>query len=210
MSENRQSGQPADEPGETSLAGGRVKVLQRQTLWSGFVRLSQMTVRVPGFNGGEIEQVREIHDHGAAAALLPVDAQRRTILLVRQWRIPPLLMGDSEPLLEVVAGLIDDGETPEQCAMREALEETGHAVNNLQPIMQGYASPGTLTEYFHLFAGDYHKSSKQGEGGGLAHEDEDIQLVEMGFDEARRMMQNGEIRDAKTFIALTWLLARHE
>lgn len=191
------------------LAGGQVRILERQTVWQGFVRLSRLVVEMPSRNGAPMQQVREVHDHGNAAVVLPIDPIARTVLLVRQWRIPPLLNGDVEPLLEAVAGIIDPGETPEQAAQREALEETGHEVRDLRKITAGYSSPGTLTEFFHLYAGLYDADSRRHDGGGIAHEGEDIEVVELGFDELRQMLARGEIRDAKTFIALTWALGEY-
>ena len=192
------------------LAGGRVKVLSRKTLWQGFVHLLQLQVEVPTFKGGRMKQLREIHDHGRAACILPIDPVHRTALFVHQWRIPPLLMGDNEPLLEVVAGIVDDGETPENCVHRESVEETGYEVSDLVKIMEGYSSPGTVTEYFYLFAGRYDRTRQRHDGGGLDHEEEDVERVELSFDDLRVMVKEGRIRDAKTFIAVSWLLANYD
>jgi nudix-type nucleoside diphosphatase (YffH/AdpP family) len=191
-----------------TLAGDRVRIIERRSLWQGFIKLSRLVVDVPTFTGGRMRQVREIHDHGSAAVVLPIDPVARKALLVRQWRIPPLLMGEREPLLEAVAGIIDPGETPEDCARREAIEETGHALREVEKICACFSSPGTMTEFYHLYIGIYDADSRIEDGGGLAHEEEDLEVVELTFDELRARFDAGRINDAKTYIAIAHVL-RH-
>jgi nudix-type nucleoside diphosphatase (YffH/AdpP family) len=192
-----------------TLADGRVAIVERRALWQGFIALWRFVVEVPTFAGGRMRQVREVHDHGSAAVVLPIDPVARTALLVRQWRIPPLLMGKSEPLLEAVAGLIDAGETPEDCARREAIEETGHELRELKKVAACFSSPGTMTEFYHLYIGFYDAASRIEDGGGLAHEEEDLEAVEMGFDDLRALFDAGGIDDAKTYIAVAHVLQHY-
>ena len=191
------------------LANGKIEIMEQETIWQRFVHLFKVKVRVPKFAGGHMDVIREIHHHGNAAVILPVDPKRRTVLLVRQWRIPPLFNNHDEPLLEVVAGIIDEGEKPAECAMRETLEETGYQVLNPVEIAQCYSSPGTLTEYYYLFTGEYDRDKRVHEGGGHDHEGEDIEVVEVSFDELDAMLAQGEIKDAKTLLAANWILGRH-
>ena len=187
-----------------------MKIISRKIVWQGFVTLSQMVVRL----GNGRKMLREVHDHGNAACVLPADYQHSRLLLVRQARMgvmcnpDPAIAADGF-LLEVVAGLVEKGESPAECACREALEETGYAIHSPMKIAEGFSSPGTLTEYFFLFAAQYDSTARKGSGGGVKHEGEEIEVVELSFDEAKAMLERGEIRDAKTIIALNWLFCRH-
>ena len=186
-----------------------MKTISRKTVWRGFVRLEEVEVEL----GDGRRAMREVHDHGNAACVLPVDQKAGKLLLVRQMRMGPMLNPDPDircetPLLEVVAGLIDEGESPEDCALREGLEETGYEISSLEKIAQAYSSPGTLTEYFFLFAATYDSSKRLHAGGGLVAEGEEIEVVELDLKEAQKMLERGDIRDAKTIIALNWLFCQ--
>ena len=186
-----------------------MKIISRKTVWQGFVRLEELQVEL----ADGTKASREVHDHGNASCVLPVDHERDKLLLVRQMR--PGVMSNRDPavrqqtpFLEIVAGLIDPGEDPLETARREALEETGFAVHGLEKIAEAYASPGTVTEYVFIYAGQYDSRKPVHEGGGLASEGENIEVVELTIDEVRQMLKQGEIRDAKTLIALNWLFCR--
>jgi len=106
-------------------------------------------------------------------------------------------------MIEVCAGLLDKDE-PEQCIIRETEEETGYRISKVQKVMETFMSPGALTEILYLFIGEYDESMKVSEGGGLDHEEENIQVLEMTFDEAYAMIETGEIIDAKTVMLLQY------
>lgn len=148
-------------------------------------------------DGSENVHTREVYDHGNAAAILLIDAGRRVLTLVRQFRLPPHLLGDDGHMLEVCAGLLD-GDAPEACARKEALEETGIAPASLTHAFDLYASPGSVAEKTHCFVGFYSEADRTGPGGGLDHEGEDIEIVEIGFDAALSLIETGGITDAKT------------
>ncbi|GGA35966.1 NUDIX domain-containing protein [Pelagibacterium lentulum] len=148
-------------------------------------------------NGPSQILVREVYDHGSAAAVLLVNPDAGKITLVRQFRLPPHLNGDDGFLLETCAGLLD-GDSPEVCAKKEAMEETGIAPQTLLHAFDLYASPGSVTEKVHCFVGTYGPQDRKGNGGGLDHEGEDIEVVELDFDEALAMTTDGRIMDAKT------------
>lgn len=148
-------------------------------------------------DGTSVSLVREVYDHGNAAAVLLLDPERCVMTLVRQFRLPPHLNGDDGNLIEVCAGLLD-GDAPEACARKEALEETGIVPISLKPAFAIYASPGSLSEKVHCFIGIYDESCRRGPGGGLAEEGEEITLVEIGFKQGLDMIASGEIVDAKT------------
>ena len=150
---------------------------------------------------------REVYDHGSAAAVLLYAAQAGTVVLTRQFRLPPHLNGDLAWLIEVPAGLLD-GEDPEVAARREAVEETGYEPADLQFVFDAYMSPGSVTEKCACFIGSYSPGQKVGSGGGLPSEGEDIEVLELGFDTTLAMIANGEIVDAKTIMLLQALALR--
>lgn len=168
-------------------------IISEKILHQGWGRFSVIDIRTPD---GVIHS-REIVNHGHAAAVLLLDADRKVITLVRQFRLPAHLNGESGFLLEACAGLLDE-DSPETCARREALEETGITPKALHHAFDCYASPGSVTEKVHCFIGFYSEADRLHAGGGLAHEGEEIEIVEIGFSEALQMIRSGAIIDAKT------------
>lgn len=150
-------------------------------------------------------QNREVFDRKHAAAVLPIDPARATVILIRQFRLPAFLTGYKKPLVEVIAGALDD-DTPEQCARREAMEEAGVEVHDLKQAYHCFMSPGAVTERMYLFAATY--SARAGKGGGLESEGEDIEVLELPLAEALAMVRSGEIVDAKTILLLQYLVLR--
>jgi nudix-type nucleoside diphosphatase (YffH/AdpP family) len=176
-----------------------VEVEKVEPLSRGWVKLNRYTLRYRRRDGREDRLIREVHDHGHGAAVLPYDPARGTVLLVRQFRVPAHLTGQDGFLIEACAGLLD-GNDPETCARREAEEELGVRIS--RPRRQGavFLSPGAVTEQVTLFLADYDQAARIGEGGGHAHEGEDIEVLELPFAEMRKMMDDGRIRDAKTVL----------
>ncbi len=186
----------------------RIRKIDEQLLAHDWGKLTKVTLDYRRNDGRWQRMSREIYDHGSAAAMLLFNPARETVLLVRQFRYPVLENGDNPDFLEVCAGLLD-GEAPEIAAMREALEETGHAPTDIRHICDIYASPGSLTEKCHLFIGHYHEATRQTAGGGIEAEGEEIELVELDLAEALTMIADGRILDAKTVVllqnlAMTW------
>jgi len=144
---------------------------------------------------------REVFDRKHAAAVLPIDPSRGTVILVRQFRLPPFLTGYKTPMVEVIAGSLEN-DAPDVCARREAMEEAGIEVSDLKEVFHCFMSPGAVTERMHLFAGTY--STRTAKGGGLPDEGEDIEVLEMPLADAFAMVANGEIVDAKTIMLLQW------
>ena len=136
-------------------------------------------------------------------SVLMVDEKRKKMVLTHQFRMPTFLNGnDTGYMLETVAGLIDENETPEQTAIREVEEETGYRVKNLEKIAGAYSSGGGITEFVHFYIARYSPADKKGPGGGLESEGEDIEVIEMDISEARSKLKNAEFKDAKTIILL--------
>lgn len=181
----------------------RVRIIDRRTLSDGFIHLEEITLEQDMSDGATVTLKREVHDHGSAATILLFDPKRQSVVLVRQLRVPVLLQGDPAYMLEAPAGLLDD-DTPEIAICREALEETGYHVEKVTHLFDAYMSPGALTERTSFFVGRIDVTEKVGDGGGLAHEGEDIEVLEIPFERACAMIATGEICDAKTIMLLQW------
>jgi nudix-type nucleoside diphosphatase (YffH/AdpP family) len=146
---------------------------------------------------------RELYDHGHAAAILPYDPDRGTVLLVRQIRFVTYLNGHPHPLLEVCAGMLDEDD-PVTAIIREAEEELGYHISTPRHVFDAFMSPGCFSERLSFFVATYGAGDRIGGGGGLAAEGEDIEVVEMPLDEAAGMIGEGRIVDAKTILLLQW------
>jgi len=142
------------------------------------------------------------NDRGNGAALLLFDPRRRTVVLTRQFRLPAFLNGSADGMLvEACAGLLD-GEDPETCIRREAEEETGYRVRQPRKVFEAYMSPGSVTEKLHFFVAEYEPQDRIRDGGGLAHEGEDIEVIEIPLAEALAGIASGAIQDGKTVMLL--------
>ncbi|SEM01845.1 nudix-type nucleoside diphosphatase, YffH/AdpP family [Aquimarina amphilecti] len=151
------------------------------------------------------KHLREVYDHGDGASVLLYNLIKKTVVLTRQFRLPTFLNGNTSGMsIEVCAGSLD-GDTPEVCAKKEALEETGYAVNSVEKVFSVYASPATMTEIAHLFIAEYTDEMKVENGGGLDEEEEYIDVLEIEFRKAFNMIQTGEIKDARTVMLLQFL-----
>lgn len=169
----------------------RVRVVSSRSIYRG--RVVNLDVdRIVEPSGKEVE--REIIRHGGAAVLLPVTDDRR-VVLIRQYRYAA-----GELMLEVPAGTIDPGESPEETAQRELLEETGYEARRLEKIAEFFPSPGILTELMHLYL-----ATGLEEKAAAPEEDESIEIVELPFERALGLEPGREVRDAKTIIALSFL-----
>ena len=146
---------------------------------------------------------RETFDRGDGVAILPYNLARRTVLLIRQFRYPTYANGYDDLLVEAPAGSLDDA-APEARVRSEAEEEIGYRLGPVQKIFEAFTSPGAVTEKLHFFVAEYQPDMKIGNGGGLAHEGEDIETLELLFAEALAMIANGRIIDAKTIMLLQY------
>ncbi len=157
-------------------------------------------------NGEWVEQARESYDRGNGAAVLLYNKSKQTVILISQFRMPTYLNGnDSGMMIEACAGLLD-GDDPETCVIKEAEEESGFRVSQVEKIYEAYMSPGAVTEIVHLYIAAYHDSDKVSAGGGLTDEQEDITVLELDFKRATGMVSKGEIKDAKTIMLLQYLM----
>jgi len=187
---------------EQDVAG--YKVEQVDTLYEGWCKLLKLMVRMPDGR----TMAREVLNSADAAAVLPYDPEARKVILVRQFRAPVMYVEGQPSLLEAVAGLLD-GDEPETCAKREAMEEAGLRLQSLERVVTAWSTPGITTERLHLFLAPYTSADRVEEGGGLAEEHEDIEVLEIGLDELMGMLEQGAIADMKTLVLIQALQLRH-
>jgi nudix-type nucleoside diphosphatase (YffH/AdpP family) len=189
----------------------RVELLRRRRKHEGFFALDEVALTHPSFAGGRMEVVREVFVGTDAALVLPYDPVQDRVVLIEQFRAGPWLRGDRRPwVLEPVAGLVDPGETPEETARREAVEEAGLHLRHLVPVQGGYASPGATTEHFHMFVGLCDIDPGMEGPGGLDTEGEDIRTHVMSLDAALGLIATGEINVVPLQALLYWAaLNRH-
>ncbi|MFP8384733.1 ADP-ribose diphosphatase [Klebsiella aerogenes] len=182
-----------------------VEIIARETLYRGFFSLDLYRFRHRLFNGGMSGEVtREIFERGHAAVLLPFDPVRDEVVLVEQIRIAAYDTSESPWLLEMVAGMIEEGETVEDVARREALEEAGLEVGRTKPILSYLSSPGGTSERLSILVGEVDASTAKGIHG-LAEENEDIRVHVVSREQAYQWVEEGKIDNAASVIALQWL-----
>ncbi|MBL0371281.1 NUDIX domain-containing protein [Rhizobium sp. KVB221] len=186
----------------------KVEIRKSETLHKRFVHLQRLTVEHETLAGGQLTIEREVHDHGNAATILLYDPSRKSVILVRQLRVAPILNGDNGFLIETPAGLLD-GDDPLSAIIREAMEETGYRIDRAEYLFDAYMSPGALTERVSYFAAEIDATARTGKGGGLDEEGEDIEVLEFGLAEAFHMISTGKICDAKTIMLLQWAAMKY-
>ena len=183
----------------------KVKVLTTEILSSNWYTLKKVTYEFTRNNGEKVVQTREAYDRGNGATILLYNKDQKTVILTRQFRLPTFINGNKTGMLiEACAGLLDD-DNPEDCVRRETEEETGFKISDVRKIFEAYMSPGSVTEVLYFFVAEYSKEMKVNEGGGIAHEQEDIEVIETAIDEALSMIDSGEIKDAKTIMLLQYV-----
>jgi nudix-type nucleoside diphosphatase (YffH/AdpP family) len=203
-----------DRTGRDLDGNPRVRVVDVELLAAGWHVLRRTTLDYLDSSGRWSRQQRETYDRGNGATVLLYDRERRMVLLTRQFRFPVYVNGHPDGMLvETAAGLLDDDD-PETAIRREAAEETGVDVGELEHVFDVFMSPGSVTERIHFFAASYDSGSRDGELAGLADEGEEIEILELDIDEAIGMIRDGRIQDAKAIMLLQWAVlegpfARH-
>ncbi len=182
-----------------------VEILDHETVWRGYFRMERYRLRHRLFAGGWGKTVdREVFERGHAAALLPYDPVRDAVVLIEQFRVGALAAGADPWLVEIVAGIIEDGETGEDVVRREVLEEAGCTVDHVVPIVDAFTTPGGSSERIAIYCG---RVDSDGVGGvhGLADEGEDIRVFVESLDDAVARIGRGEITNLIAVAALQWL-----
>jgi nudix-type nucleoside diphosphatase (YffH/AdpP family) len=185
----------------------RVEIERQQRIYDGFFKLDQVTLSHERFDGTMSPRQTILNlERGDAVGVLLHDVQRDVLIFAEQFRYAAHERTGQGWILDIIAGMVEEGESAEQVARREAVEEAGYRLEELEFIATFFVSPGGSTERIHLFYAPFSAPERLSEGGGI--DDEDIRLVELPFDEAWAGVQDGRICDAKTIIALQWLRLR--
>ncbi|MBA1145486.1 NUDIX domain-containing protein [Ectothiorhodospiraceae bacterium WFHF3C12] len=189
---------------------GRVEVLERQRVHDGFIPVERLRLRHALFEGGLSDVlVREVYAHRRCVGVLPYDPERDTVVLVEQFRVGAMEMASGPWLMEVIAGMVEPGETAESVAHRESAEEADCRLDALWPICEYVVTPGVSSETVKLYCA---RADSGGLGGihGKPEEGEDIRVHVVSTDEALEMVRTGVIHAAMPIIALQWLALNRE
>ncbi len=182
----------------------KVKNIQTEVLSKNWYTLNKIDFDYQLKNGEWVRQSRESYDRGNGACILLYNTHKKTVVLIKQFRMPSYINGNrTGMMIEVCAGLLD-GDDPETCIIKETEEETGYKIKNVKKVFESYMSPGAVTEIIHFFVAEYDEQMKVSEGGGLDIEHEDIEVLEYDFETAVQMVRNGEIKDAKTIMLIQY------
>jgi nudix-type nucleoside diphosphatase (YffH/AdpP family) len=182
-----------------------VKILATEILSSNWYVLRKITYQYLKKDGTVETQSREAYDRGNGATILLYNKEQKTVILTRQFRLPTYVNGNESGLLiEACAGLLDK-DNAEDCIRRETEEETGYKISAVRKIFEAYMSPGSVTEMLYFFIAEYSKEMKVSDGGGVAHEHENIEVLEMDLEQAMTMIETGEIKDGKTILLLQYI-----
>lgn len=181
-----------------------IRNLREELLSDNWYILKKYTFELQRSDGVWQTQSREAYDRGNGAAILLYNKAKGTVVLTRQFRLPVYINGHDGLLIEAAAGLLDDA-SPEARIIAEAEEETGFKVAAIEKVFEAYMSPGSVTEKLYFFIAEYSDADRSGQGGGLADEGEDIQVLEWPFEKALAAIRSGEIQDAKTIMLIQHL-----
>lgn len=181
-----------------------VKIVEEKLLSDNWYTLKKITFDYRNLWGNWARQSRESYDRGNGATILLYNKESQTVVLTRQFRMPTYVNGNSTGMLiETCAGLLDK-DNAEDCIKRETEEETGYRITDVKKVFEAYMSPGSVTEILYFFVAEYHKDMKVNEGGGAEHEQENIEVLELPFYEALKMIETGKIKDGKTIMLLQY------
>lgn len=184
----------------------KIEVIKDKILSDNYFILRNITYDLSRNEGEAIRHKREVYDRGNGATMLLYNREKQTVVLTRQFRVATWVNGNVDGMLiEACAGLLDADE-PEVCARKEAMEETGYLVGEVEKLFELYMSPGGVTELIHFYIAEYTDAQREFAGGGV--DDEDIDVLEIPFTKALAMIKSGEIRDGKTVILLQQLQLR--
>ena len=182
-----------------------VKILESKVLSDNWYVLRKITYEFSKKDGSKLTQSREAYDRGNGATILLYNKEQSTVILTRQFRLPTYVNGnESGMLIEACAGLLDK-DNAEECIKRETEEETGYKITEVRKIFEAYMSPGSVTEILYFFIAEYSKEMKITDGGGVEQEEENIEVIEIDFENALQMIVSGEIKDGKTIMLLQYI-----
>ena len=182
----------------------KFKIINKKNIYDGFFKMNEITLKYKKYDGSWSNNVkRELFGGAQVSAVLPYDPVKKEIVLIQQFRPGTIFKDVDNYLNEIVAGIIDDGESPEIAAKRECLEETGCKIKKLIPIQGYFPAPGSSESFYHLFVGEI-KTFDGERVMGLKNENEDILVKSYKIDEIKEKMHRGEFINGLTLVALQW------
>jgi GDP-mannose pyrophosphatase NudK len=182
-----------------------VKVLSTSVLSDQFFTLENIEFETQHSDGSTVQQKREVYHTANGATVLLYNRSKRAVILIRQLRIASHINGNhGGMMIEACAGIIEENDDPASTIIREIEEETGYIVTDVKKLFELHSSPGATTEKLFYFLAEYDPGKRANDGGGLDEEEEDIEVLELPFEEAYNMIENGDIKDAKTVILLQY------
>ncbi|HBC5916251.1 TPA: ADP-ribose diphosphatase [Proteus mirabilis] len=186
-----------------------VELISKKTRYKGFFRMNEYRFKHRLFKGGWSAEVkREVFERGHAGVLLAYDPKRDEVVLIEQIRIPAYETSQTPWLLEVIAGMVEEGESPEEVVRREASEEAGITIGRCKPIVSYLSSAGGTSERMYVYVGEVDATTATGIHG-LACENEDIRVHVVSREQAYQWVEEGIIDNAASVIALQWLQLHH-
>ncbi|GAA4231808.1 GDP-mannose pyrophosphatase NudK [Postechiella marina] len=186
------------------MNNGEVKNIEQKLLSDNYYILNRVKFDYLMKSGKWVTQMREVYDRGDGAGILLYNKQKQTVILTRQFRMPTFMNDNKDGfLVEITAGMLDK-DNPKDCIIRETEEEVGYRIKDVKKVYEAYTSPGVLTEKMHFFVAEYTDDMKVSEGGGLASEHEDIDVLEWPFKKALNMLEKGQIYDMRTIVLLQY------
>ena len=182
----------------------KIRKVEKTLLSDNWYTLNKYSFEYQNSDGHWERQEREAYDRGNGSTILLYNSTASTIILTRQFRLPSYVNGNPDGMLiETCAGLLDK-DSPEDCIKKEAEEETGFRLEKVRKIYEAYMSPGSVTEIVYFFVAEYNNSMRVSSGGGLKHEQENIEVLELKLSDAISMIDSGEIKDGKTIMLLQY------
>lgn len=186
-----------------AIINDRVRIRNVEVLSDNWYILRKVSYDFQLKSGSWKSLSRETYDRGNGATILLYHLGKKTVILTRQFRLPAYVNGHHGMLIETCAGLLDQDD-PETCIKRETEEETGFHLSHVRKVFQAFMSPGSVTELLHFFVAEYHDDDRKSAGGGLIAEGEEIDVLELPFQQALEMIATGEIMDGKTIMLLQY------
>ena len=187
-----------------------IEIISKRKLFNGFFQMIEYRFKHRLFESGwSKEIVREVFERGHAGAILPYDPQTDNVVLIEQIRFPAFESSETPWLLEIVAGMIEENESPEDVVRRESTEEAGLTIGRIEKSVSYLSSPGGTSERIHVFVGEVDSSQAKGIHG-LASENEDIRVHVVSREQAYQWVEEGKIDNAATVIAIQWLQLHHQ
>jgi len=182
----------------------KIKNIEKTLLSDNWYTLNKYSFDYQKPSGEWERQEREAYDRGNGSTILLYNKRKGSVILTRQFRLPTFVNGNADGMLvETCAGLLDE-DNAEDCIKKEAEEETGYRIDKVEKIFEAYMSPGSVTEKLYFFVAEYSDAMKVSSGGGLEHEQENIEVLELDFHDAYAMINSGEIIDGKTIMLLQY------